>query len=76
MNRLLVGLRWWSVIQSDGTEKWMFESRNTENKANKVDYYFFWGSLVINFIFWTVFAILNTIGFSFMWVKSFSMVSF
>ena len=25
--RLLVGLRWWSQMKSDGTEEWIFESR-------------------------------------------------
>jgi len=26
--RLLVGLRWWNDIQEDGTNVWMFESRD------------------------------------------------
>jgi len=66
--RLLVGLRWWSVIQPDGKEKWMFESKNTERAVNQIDYYFFWGTLVCNFGFWAVFCILNILGFSIRWV--------
>jgi len=63
-----VGLRWWSIIQPDGKEKWMFESKNTERAVNQIDYYFFWGTLVCNFGFWAVFGILNILGFSFRWV--------
>ena len=70
MNRLLVGLRWWSIIQPDGKEKWMFESKNTEKAVNQIDYYFFWGTLVVSFGFWAVFGILNVLGFSFRWVSN------
>jgi len=65
-----MGLRWWSVIQPDGSEKWIFESRNTEFNVNKVDYYFFWASLGINFAFWAVFGIMNLLSFNLMWVIS------
>jgi len=63
-----MGLRWWSVIQPDGHEKWIFESKNTEFNVNKVDYYFFWGTLAINFTFWFVFGILNLLSLDVMWV--------
>jgi hypothetical protein len=26
--RILVGLRWWNEIKEDGTEVWIFESKN------------------------------------------------
>ena len=27
LGRLLVGLRWWSEVQDDGSNKWVFESK-------------------------------------------------
>ncbi len=42
--RLLVGLRWWSDIDEDGIEKWIFESAPSHIKINPVDSSFFWSS--------------------------------
>ena len=30
--RILVGLRWWNEVKEDGTEVWIFESKNESNK--------------------------------------------
>ncbi|KAI8926196.1 FAM18B [Entophlyctis helioformis] len=44
--RLLVGLRWWNEIRDDGTNEWIYESR--ENRTvNNVDSRIFWGALYI-----------------------------
>lgn len=64
-----MGLRYWSMILDDGTEKWIFESRNTESKVNRVDYFFFWGSMVIAALVWGLFGALNVMQFNFIWVK-------
>jgi hypothetical protein len=29
--RLLVGLRWWNEVKEDGTEVWIYESKNESN---------------------------------------------
>ncbi len=29
--RILVGLRWWNEVKEDGTEVWIFESKNESN---------------------------------------------
>ena len=39
--RILVGLRWWSIIKEDGKEEWKFESLDLVNK-NKADNRVFW----------------------------------
>ena len=70
MYRILLGLRWWSRILEDGTEKWEFESRNTEQEAHKVDFYFFWGSMVVGILFWGTFGSLNVIALRLKWVYS------
>jgi Eukaryotic protein of unknown function (DUF846). len=67
-NRLLVGLRWWSEIKEDGTEKWHFESYDTKVKLNTWDKRFFWGTQLIACIFWLVMAILKLISLSLFWV--------
>ncbi len=36
--RLLVGLRWWNEVKEDGTEVWIFESKN----ESKIFLEFFW----------------------------------
>ena len=67
-----MGLRWWCLNADDGSERWVFESRDTEYKAHKVDYICFWGSMVIAILFWGVFGFLNTLGLRPSWVKFFS----
>lgn len=42
--RLLVGLRWTSLYQDDGTEVWTFESHEIGRDPNSVDTAFFWSS--------------------------------
>ncbi|EGF81200.1 hypothetical protein BATDEDRAFT_10465, partial [Batrachochytrium dendrobatidis JAM81] len=56
--RLLVGLRWWNEIRDDGTNEWIFESR--ENRAvNTVDSRIFWMALYTAPILWVLLAILS-----------------
>jgi len=39
--RLLVGLRWWNEINEDGTNSWLFESKDVCNKnLNKIIKYY------------------------------------
>ncbi|KAH6568610.1 hypothetical protein BASA50_000427 [Batrachochytrium salamandrivorans] len=55
--RLLVGLRWWNEIRDDGTNEWIFESK--ENRTvNGVDSRIFWMALYIAPIAWVLLAIL------------------
>jgi len=52
--RLLVGLRWWSEIQEDGTEKWHFESHDQKSQIHPIDKRVFWWSQTIACIFWAL----------------------
>jgi hypothetical protein len=67
--RLLVGLRWWSVIQEDGSEKWIFESREEQYKPNAVDKYLFWTSQFLAAGFWATFFALGVIGLNIKYVN-------
>jgi len=67
--RLLMGLRWWVYNAADGNEHWIFESRDTEYKAHKVDYICFWGAMVLGFLFWSLFGFMNVLGLRPAWVR-------
>ena len=51
--RMLVGLRWWSQVNADGTEEWKFEGLD-EKKSGGVDSFIFWGVLYVTPIIWIV----------------------
>ncbi|CAG8445659.1 1898_t:CDS:2 [Ambispora gerdemannii] len=56
--RLLVGLRWWNEIQEDGSNVWMFESRDPSRPVNQTDARVFWISLYVTFVAWIICGIL------------------
>ena len=51
--RILVGLRWWNQIKSNGQEVWIYESKN-EQDLNKINSKIFWDSLNTNTFIWVV----------------------
>lgn len=55
---MLVGLRWWSQINEEGLEEWIFESMGDEWVQNAVDSKVFWMGLYATFGVWLVFACL------------------
>ncbi len=67
-NRLLVGLRWWSEIQDDGTEKWHFESQDQKIPLNAIDKRVFWWSQTIACVLWGLFTFWNFLQIHFYWV--------
>jgi len=64
--RILVGLRWWNQIKSNGQEVWIYESKN-EQDLNKINSKIFWDSLYINTFIWLGLSIWELIRFKFMW---------
>ncbi|CAH1764115.1 14095_t:CDS:2 [Entrophospora sp. SA101] len=54
--RLLVGLRWWNDIQEDGSNMWMFESRDPSRPVNPTDSRIFWISLYATIVIWIFFG--------------------
>lgn len=65
--RLLVGLRWWNEIKEDGSEEWIFESKENREQ-NPVDSRVFWVSLYAAPIIWVVFGIGALFKLSFSWL--------
>ena len=60
--RKLVGLRWWSAINEDGTEEWMFESESRE--INQADHRVFWITNYATPVVWVILSFLNILTFS------------
>ena len=61
--RILVGLRWWSKINANGKEEWVFASIN-KSDPNKNDARVFWFFQYLMSVVWTVFAVISLLGFS------------
>ena len=73
---MLVGLRWWSDILEDGTEKWIFESHDKQFNPNAVDSLFFWTGQVAASGTWAFFLVLNVLSFTPYWVYKFNTIFF
>ena len=61
--RILVGLRWWSQVNPDGTEEWRFEGLH-EKKSGGMDSFIFWAVLYIAPIGWIVFLVSSALSFA------------
>lgn len=61
--RLLVGLRWWNEVKEDGTEVWIFESKNEIKEATS-DSRIFWLCVYSAALFWGLLLIYELITFS------------
>lgn len=67
--RLLVGLRWWNVIDEEGKSQWMFESRKSRKATvTATESRIFWLSMFVSQAFWIVFLLAAILTFNFKWV--------
>lgn len=64
--RKLVGLRWWNEVKEDGTEVWIFESKN-EVKESNADTRIFWLCTYLSTAAWTIIFIWDIISFKWIW---------
>ncbi|KAM3135125.1 hypothetical protein pb186bvf_012771 [Paramecium bursaria] len=65
--RKLVGLRWWSQINEDGTETWKYESMDATFEANECNSSVFWFTQLITTLVWLVFFIIEFLALSWLW---------
>ncbi|KAJ3037102.1 Golgi apparatus membrane protein TVP23 A [Rhizophlyctis rosea] len=64
--RLLVGLRWWNEIREDGSNVWVFESK--ENRVvNATDSRVFWTVLYVTPVIWGLLAFIALLKFNLGW---------
>jgi hypothetical protein len=68
--RLLVGLRWWSVIGQDGAEEWKFETIDQHIEDNSIDKSIFWKTQILSCTFWALILVLKLLTFGFFYVIS------
>lgn len=66
--RLLVGLRWWSETDDDGSSIWVFESADAENPTNATDNRLFWGVLYATPVTWVLLALVAILKFELVWL--------
>ena len=60
--RLLVGLRWWNVIEENGESRWVFESRQDRTSIHRGESVLFWTALGLFTAFWLAVTIKNLFG--------------
>ena len=58
--RILVGLRWWSQVNADGTEEWRFEGLH-EKKSGGMDSFIFWTVLYLCPAGWIALIVANAL---------------
>ncbi|XP_068574595.1 Golgi apparatus membrane protein TVP23 homolog B [Cebidichthys violaceus] len=70
--RLLVGLRWWNQVDTDGKSHWVFESRKTHtgllSTTSGAESRIFWLGLIVCPIFWIMFVFSAIFSFKMKWL--------
>lgn len=63
--RLLVGLRWWSIVKEDGSNEWVFESLEDMAEISSVDSRMFWGGLYVAPLCWAFLLVVGVLRLQF-----------
>lgn len=66
--RLLIGLRWWNLVKEDGSNEWIFESREAGDVINQSDRRVFWTSLYGSVAVWVGLGFIAFIKLNFQWL--------
>mmetsp|Transcript_44384 Transcript_44384/g.111837 ORF Transcript_44384/g.111837 Transcript_44384/m.111837 type:complete len:208 (-) Transcript_44384:146-769(-) len=61
--RLLVGLRWWNRVKEDGSTEWIFESREKEFEANRLEMFVFWLAMAGATLLWGLILLWKILSF-------------
>ena len=67
--RLLVNLRWWSEIDQEGEENWIYESDDGSKPVGRTDSFVFWSALYAYPAIWAIFGLLDLFGFKLFWMN-------
>jgi len=65
--RLLVGLRWWNVVDEEGKSHWHFQSFEDQRFVHPTDSNVFWLALFASPVIWALLSIAALLSFKFMW---------
>jgi len=66
--RLLVGLRWWNVIDNDGVSHWHYESKKDKSNVNALESRIFWSSLIACPLLWIIFLLVAFFTIKWSWM--------
>ena len=66
--RLMVGLRWWSEVQDDGSTKWKYEAQEEGLQSTTLDVGCFWLGLFAPAVIWFFFGVGSLFRLNFDWL--------
>ena len=68
--RLLVNLRWWSEIDEDGNENWVYENDEDQTRpVGSTDSWVFWSALYATPVVWGFFAFMDFLSLKIFWMN-------
>lgn len=68
--RLLVNLRWWSEIDEDGNENWVYENDEDQTRpVGSTDTWVFWSALYATPVVWGFFAFMDFLSLKIFWMN-------
>jgi hypothetical protein len=66
--RLMVGLRWWSEVQPDGSTMWKYEAREQGLTSTSLDITIFWVGLFAPGVIWALLGLFSLMRLNFEWL--------
>mmetsp|Transcript_32097 Transcript_32097/g.75794 ORF Transcript_32097/g.75794 Transcript_32097/m.75794 type:complete len:205 (-) Transcript_32097:159-773(-) len=66
--RLMVGLRWWSEVQEDGSQHWRFEAQEENLQSTTLDIGVFWVGLIAPAVIWVLLGVGMFLRLKFDWL--------
>ena len=66
--RLMVGLRWWSEVQDDGSQHWRFEAQEENLQSTTLDIGVFWVGLIAPAVVWALLGVGMFLRLKFDWL--------
>lgn len=66
--RLMVGLRWWSEVQPDGSTMWKYEAREQGLTSTSLDITIFWVGLFAPGVIWALLGLGSLMRLNFEWL--------
>jgi len=63
-----VGLRWWNEVKEDGSNEWIFESKENQTNIHASQKNLFWISLIVFTLFWLIVLISQLLTWGIKWV--------
>lgn len=66
--RILVGMRWWSCVDAEGNNQWIFERAQDGREVNAVEWRVFWFGNYAWLAIWLILSIMKLLEFQLFWL--------